>query len=126
MIHDVESYIITIKRKGTAVQAPAVVASAPAAVASVEPLAPAAAVDSTAPVNVIRTAAKAVVSPLPGVVVDVKVAAGDVVKTGQTVAVLEAMKMENDILAECDGVVASVDVKNGDSVLEGAVLLTIN
>lgn len=125
MIHDVESYIITIKRKGTAVQAPAVVASAPS-VASVEPLAPAAAVDSTAPVNVIRTAAKAVVSPLPGVVVDVKVAAGDVVKTGQTVAVLEAMKMENDILAECDGVVASVDVKNGDSVLEGAVLLTIN
>ena len=126
MIHDVESYIITIKRKGTAVQAPAVVASAPAAVASVEPLAPAAAVDSTAPVNVIRTAAKAVVSPLPGVVVDVKVAACDVVKAGQTVAVLEAMKMENDILAECDGVVASVDVKNGDSVLEGAVLLTIN
>ena len=125
MIHDVESYIITIKRKGTAVQDPAVVASAPA-VASVEPLAPAAAVDSTAPVNVIRTAAKAVVSPLPGVVVDVKVAACDVVKAGQTVAVLEAMKMENDILAECDGVVASVDVKNGDSVLEGAVLLTIN
>lgn len=124
MIHDVESYIITIKRKGTAVQVPAVVASAPA-VASVEPLAPAA-VDSTAPVNVTRTAAKAVVSPLPGVVVDVKVAAGDVVKAGQTVAVLEAMKMENDILAECDGVVASVDVKNGDSVLEGAVLLTIN
>ena len=125
MIHDVESYIITIKRKGTAVQASAVVASAPA-VASVEPLAPAAAVDSTAPVNVTRTAAKAVVSPLPGVVVEVKVAAGDVVKAGQTVAVLEAMKMENDILAECDGVVASVDVKNGDSVLEGAVLLTIN
>lgn len=125
MIHDVESYIITIKRKGTAVQDPAVVASAPA-VASVEPLAPAAAVDSTAPVNVTRTAAKSVVSPLPGVVVDVKVAAGDVVKAGQTVAVLEAMKMENDILAECDGVVASVDVKNGDSVLEGAVLLTIN
>ena len=75
MIHDIESYIITIKRKGTAVQAPAVVASAPA-VASVEPLAPAAAVDSTAPVNVTRTAAKPVVSPLPGVVVDVKVAAG--------------------------------------------------
>jgi biotin carboxyl carrier protein len=75
---------------------------------------------------VTRTAAKAVVSPLPGVVVEVKVAAGDVVKAGQTVAVLEAMKMENDILAECDGVVASVSVKDGDSVLEGAVLLTIN
>lgn len=123
MIHDVESYIITIKRKGTAVQAPAVVASAPAVASVVVPAESQAVEVKYAEV---RTAAKAVVSPLPGVVVDVKVAAGDVVKAGQTVAVLEAMKMENDILAECDGVVASVDVKNGDSVLEGAVLLTIN
>ena len=123
MIHDVESYIITIKRKGTAVQAPAVVASAPA-VASVEVPAESQAVEVKS--AEVRVAAKAVVSPLPGVVVEVKVAAGDVVKAGQTVAVLEAMKMENDILAECDGVVASVSVKDGDSVLEGAVLLTIN
>lgn len=123
MIHDVESYIITIKRKGTAVQAPAVVASAPAVASVVAPAESQAVEVKSAEV---RAAAKAVVSPLPGVVVDVKVAAGDVVKAGQTVAVLEAMKMENDILAECDGMVASVDVKNGDSVLEGAVLLTIN
>ena len=123
MIHDVESYIITIKRKGTAVQAPAVVASAPAVASVVAPAESQAVEVKSAEV---RAAAKAVVSPLPGVVVDVKVAAGDVVKAGQTVAVLEAMKMENDILAECDGVVASVDVNNGDSVLEGAVLLTIN
>lgn len=123
MIHDVESYIITIKRKGTAVQAPAVVASAPAVASVVVPAESQAVEVKSAEV---RAAAKAVVSPLPGVVVEVKVAAGDVVKAGQTVAVLEAMKMENDILAECDGVVASVDVKNGDSVLEGAVLLTIN
>ena len=123
MIHDIESYIITIKRKGTAVQAPAVVASAPA-VASVEVPAESQAVEVKS--AEVRAAARAVVSPLPGVVVDVKVAAGDVVKAGQTVAVLEAMKMENDILVECDGVVASVSVKDGDSVLEGAVLLTIN
>ena len=123
MIHDIESYIITIKRKGTAVQAPAVVASAPA-VASVEVPAESQAVEVKS--AEVRAAAKAVVSPLPGVVVEVKVAAGDMVKAGQTVAVLEAMKMENDILAECDGVVASVSVKDGDSVLEGAVLLTIN
>ena len=123
MIHDVESYIITIKRKGTAVQAPAVVASAPAVASVVAPAETQAVEVKSAEV---RAAAKAVVSPLPGVVVDVKVAAGDVVKAGQTVAVLEAMKMENDILAECDGVVASVSVKDGDSVLEGAVLLTIN
>ena len=123
MIHDVESYIITIKRKGTAVQAPAVVASAPAVASVVVP-----AESQTVEVKAaeVRAAAKAVVSPLPGVVVEVKVAAGDVVKADQTVAVLEAMKMENDILAECDGVVASVSVKDGDSVLEGAVLLTLN
>lgn len=123
MIHDVESYIITIKRKGTAVQAPAVVASAPAVASVVVPAESQAVEVKSAEV---RAAARAVVSPLPGVVVDVKVAAGDMVKAGQTVAVLEAMKMENDILAECDGVVASVSVKDGDSVLEGAVLLTIN
>lgn len=123
MIHDVESYIITIKRKGTAVQTPAVVASAPAVASVVVPAEPQAVEVKSAE---LRAAAKAVVSPLPGVVVDVKVAAGDAVKAGQTVAVLEAMKMENDILAECDGMVASVSVKDGDSVLEGAVLLTIN
>ena len=123
MIHDIESYIITIKRKGTAVQAPAVVASAPAVASVVAPAESQAVEVKSAEV---RAAAKAVVSPLPGVVVEVKVAAGDVVKAGQTVAVLEAMKMENDILAECDGMVASVSVKDGDSVLEGAVLLTIN
>ena len=123
MIHDVESYIITIKRKGTAVQAPTVVASAPAVASVVVPAESQAVEVKSAEV---RAAARAVVSPLPGVVVDVKVAAGDVVKAGQTVAVLEAMKMENDILAECDGMVASVSVKDGDSVLEGAVLLTIN
>lgn len=122
MIHDFESYIITIKRKGTAVQAPAVVASAPAVASVLVPVESQAVEVKSAEV---RAAAKAVVSPLPGVVVDVKVAAGDVVKAGQTVAVLEAMKMENDILAECDGVVAAVDVKVGESVLEGAVLLTI-
>ena len=126
MIHDVESYIITIKRKGTAVQAPA----GTAVVVPAESQAAESQAAESQAVEVksaeVRAAAKAVVSPLPGVVVDVKVAAGDVVKAGQTVAVLEAMKMENDILAECDGVVASVSVKDGDSVLEGAVLLTIN
>ena len=68
---------------------------------------------------------KAVVSPLPGVIIAVKVNVGDVVKAGQTVAVLEAMKMENDIQAECDGRVTAVNVVNGDSVLEGAELVTI-
>ena len=58
-------------------------------------------------------------------IVSVNVNVGDVVKAGQTVAVLEAMKMENDIQAECDGTVTAVKVAKGDSVLEGAVIVTI-
>lgn len=68
---------------------------------------------------------KAVVSPLPGVIIDVKVNVGDQVKAGQTVAVLEAMKMENAISAECDGVVTAVKVSKGDSILEGSDIVVI-
>lgn len=64
-------------------------------------------------------------SPLPGVIIAIKVKVGDAVKSGQTVAVLEAMKMENDIQAECDGVVTAVNAAQGDSVLEGAAIVTI-
>lgn len=64
-------------------------------------------------------------SPLPGTIIAVKVKEGDQVKEGQTVAILEAMKMENEILAENDGIVESVNVEKGDSVLEGTVIVTI-
>ena len=69
--------------------------------------------------------AATVVSPMPGVIIDVCVTPGQSVKRGQKLAVLEAMKMENDILAESDGSVVSVFVKQGDSVLEGAKIVTI-
>ena len=64
-------------------------------------------------------------APLPGVVTKVLVAAGQAVKKGDTVVVLEAMKMENNITAENDGTVTAVCVAAGDSVLEGTTLLTI-
>ncbi|HIZ87565.1 MAG TPA: biotin/lipoyl-binding protein [Candidatus Coprenecus pullistercoris] len=64
-------------------------------------------------------------SPLPGVIIDVCVKEGDTVKTGQKVLVLEAMKMENVIEATADGVVKSIKVNKGDSVLEGAPLVII-
>lgn len=64
-------------------------------------------------------------SPLPGTIIAVKVKEGDQVKEGQTVAILEAMKMENEILAENDCIVESVNVEKGDSVLEGTVIATI-
>ena len=69
--------------------------------------------------------ARPICSPLPGVIIGVKVKAGDVVKAGQVVAILEAMKMENEIQAEFDGIVTSVNVAQGDSILEGAPIVTI-
>ena len=91
-------------------------AAAPVAAAPVSPAAPAAPAAG---------AGKPVKSPLPGVIVAVKVKVGGAVKNGQVVAVLEAMKMENEIQAEFDGVVTSVNVSQGDSILEGAPIVTI-
>lgn len=64
-------------------------------------------------------------APLPGVVLDINVAVGQEVKASDTVVTLEAMKMENAIKAGVDGKVSAINVAKGDSVLEGAVLLTI-
>ncbi|MBQ7818787.1 MAG: biotin/lipoyl-binding protein [Bacteroidales bacterium] len=64
-------------------------------------------------------------SPLPGVILDIKVKVGDAVKKGQTIIILEAMKMENNINADKDGTITAISVNKGDSVLEGSVLVTI-
>lgn len=98
--------------------APAVTVSAPQAVAPTPAPAP-------APAPKTGGAGKAVTSPLPGVIIGIKVNVGDTVKPGQVVAVLEAMKMENDIEAEFGGTVTAVNVAKGDSVLEGAAIVTI-
>ena len=66
-----------------------------------------------------------VTSPLPGVILEVSCKEGDVVKKGDKVILLEAMKMENVIEATCDGKITSIKVNKGDSVLEGAALVTI-
>lgn len=67
----------------------------------------------------------AVDAPLPGRVVDIKVKVGQTVKTGDVVATLEAMKMQNAIVAECDGVVRQILVKEGDAILAGAHIIEI-
>ena len=87
-----------------------------------KPAAPAtpAAKPAAAPVS-----GNAIKTPLPGVIIDVKVAVGDVVKKGQTVVVLEAMKMENNINADRDGKVVSIAVKKGDTVADGAALIVL-
>lgn len=68
---------------------------------------------------------KTITSPLPGVIIDIMVKVGDAVKAGTEVAVLEAMKMENSIEATSDGTVTAINVSKGDSVLEGAPIVTI-
>ena len=78
-----------------------------------------------APAAAGATAGHKVQSPLPGTILDVFVNVGDQVKSGQTVVLLEAMKMENNIEADQDGVVKSVNVRKGDSVLEGDALIVI-
>ena len=67
-----------------------------------------------------------VTAPMPGTVVSVKVNVGDKVTKDTVVAILEAMKMENEIFAGVDGTVAGVSASNGDSVNTGDVLVSIN
>ena len=65
-------------------------------------------------------------APMPGKILDVKASAGQSVKKGDVLMILEAMKMENEVVAPQDGTVASIDVAAGDSVEAGAVLATMN
>lgn len=67
-----------------------------------------------------------ITSPMPGKILGIKAAAGTAVKRGQVILLLEAMKMENEIVAPQDGTVASVNVAVGDMVEPGAVLATLN
>ena len=66
-----------------------------------------------------------VTSPMPGTILSVNVAAGDAVKRGQVLMILEAMKMENEIMCPCDGKVVSVNTSKGSSVESGTLLCVI-
>jgi len=115
------AYQVELEEAPAAVPAQAPVA-APAQAAAPAPAPAAAPAATPAPAS---GAGKAVTSPLPGVIIAVKVNVGDKVKAGQEVAVLEAMKMENSIEATHDGTVTAINVAKGDSVLEGAPIVTI-
>ena len=93
-------------------------ASAPKAAAPAPKAAPAAAPAAAGSV--------AVTAPMPGKILGVKASAGQAVKRGQVLLILEAMKMENEIVAPQDGTVASINVAVGDSVEPGATLATLN
>ena len=98
------------------------VAAAPAAPKA--PAAPAAAPKAAAPAG--AAGAVSVKAPMPGNILDVKVAAGASVKAGDVLVILEAMKMENESVAPQDGTVASVNVHKGDTVNSGDVLVSMN
>ena len=95
--------------------------AAPAAAPAPTPAAPAA---PAAPVAAV--AGEAVIAPMPGNILKVNVTAGQAVKEGDVLVVLEAMKMENEIMAPKSGTVAQVLVQKGSSVDTGATLIVLN
>ena len=94
---------------------------AAALVASASPASAAPAEKPAAP----AASGKPVVAPLPGTINDIKVKVGDKVNAGDTVVILEAMKMQNNIEAESTGTIASINVNKGDAVMEGDTLVVI-
>lgn len=117
------TYVVEVEEVGAGV-APAAPVAAPAAA----PKAPATAAPTAAPkaAPAGKAGAVAIKAPMPGNIMKVNYKVGDSVKKGDVLVVLEAMKMENDVCAPQDGVVASVDVAQGTTVETDAVLVTLN
>lgn len=133
-VNSVEGGIADVTVNGTdykveladAVPAPAQQAARPAPQATAPaPQTAAQTAAQTATASAPQGKGEVVTAPLPGVILDIKVKVGDAVKAGQTVAVLEAMKMENEIEATASGTVTAVNAGKGDSVLEGTAIITI-
>lgn len=129
-IDTMEGNIASVTVNGVAYQVelentPAAESDAATPVMVQNPARPAAPAPAAAAEKAAAGAGKAVTSPLPGVVIAIKVNVGDVVKSGQEVAVLEAMKMENSIEATQDGTVTAVHVTKGDSIQEGTAIISI-
>ena len=87
--------------------------------------APAPAAVAAAPVAAAPAGGEQVTSPMPGNILAVNVAAGDTVRKGQVLMILEAMKMENEIMCPCDGKIVSVSVTKGATVESGTLLCVI-
>ncbi len=125
-IGEAEGKMLSVNVNGADYQVELENAPAAAPAAPVQAAAPAAAAPAApAPAAPAAGAGEKVNSPLPGVIVEVSVKEGQAVKAGQKVAVLEAMKMENEIPAPKDGTITAIHVNKGDSILEGAPVVTI-
>lgn len=117
-------YNVTVE-EGAA--APVQAAPVPAAAPTPAPAAAPAPAPAPAPATAGGTEGSVKVeAPMPGTILDVKVAVGSSVTSGQVLCILEAMKMENEIVAPQDGTVASVAVNKGDSVEAGQAIITLN
>jgi len=111
-------------------------AAAPAPVPAVSAAAPAAPVPAAAPAAADNASAVpatggskgriSIDAPMPGKILSVKASIGQNIKKGEVILILEAMKMENEIVSPEDGVIASIDVTSGDSVESGTLLATLN
>lgn len=110
-----KQYTVGVEELGANAPVAPVAAPAPAAAA------PAPAAPAPAPAG----DGEKVTAPMPGTILDIKKNVGDTVKTGEPIIILEAMKMENDIVAPCDGKVTSITVKKGDSVETNQVIATV-
>ena len=130
VIGDIEGNIALVVVNGTHYQVEMEKAPQPKATV-IKPVVRQAATTPAAPTTqVVKPAAASagksgVKSPLPGVILEIKVNVGDTVKKGQTIIILEAMKMENNINSDRDGKVTAINVNKGDSVLEGTDLVII-
>ena len=121
-----KSYTITVNGKVYEVTVEENIGApkAPAAPAAPAPKAPAPA--APAPAAAGKAGSVQVTAPMPGKILGVKAAVGQAVKRGEVLIVLEAMKMENEIVAPEDGTVASINVTTGSSVEAGEIIATLN
>ena len=125
------SYDVTVEEIGGTPVIPVAAPVAPATTvaAAPAPVAVAAPTPAAAPAAPKASGAQGGVkvnAPMPGTILKINVAVGQAVKSGDSLCVLEAMKMENDIPAPQDGTVASIEVTKGSSVQSGDVLITLN
>ena len=121
-----KTYTITVNGNvyDVTVEEGASVAAAPVAAPKAAPAAPKAAPKAAAPAG--AQGGVKINAPMPGKILGIKANAGQVVKKGDVILVLEAMKMENEIVAPQDGTVASINTSVGEQVEAGAVLATLN
>lgn len=126
-----KSYEVDVEEVKDGVSAAPAVQAAPRAAAPAAPkAAPKAAAPAPAPAPkaapaAVPAGASTVTAPMPGTILSISVKAGDTVKKGQVLCILEAMKMENEIMAGAEGTIASVAVSQGDSVNTGQVLFAL-